>query len=1208
MLRSRRSPEFIAKLSGWVRDHNRGNDVPMVSSNVLEEVESSEALSVTQKSQRLLLEAVRGQKKLGERFNINEPRFIAASHSQDKSEVAVLLRVLSDQGLIKTVALGGKTEILPRGYTEAERLEEEAHGPDVEAQPEFDSTDSSASTGSSNTTHAIGAPEFFRTLDVPITQAFRDLFAIAAAYSRAKKSEQGTISSTCFLFAAADGWQGRVITPTVVETATLDATSSVIRESHIEEFETLAVNLFERTDTFQIPDQAGLILNEDGVIDFDAFDFSGIGLSPYLKNTLEYSYRIANETFGDNAVSIAHLLINIFLSPSSNLASQFEDMGIRSSEVASNIARAASFADPINQNLWEDFGNGITAIKAERVDYGDEVSGESLVPVHAWVTSGSPQENRKTRLKERNAGETLRWQVPKSVRKGDYLFMWVTGGPGFHYILRALDDAQPDTISGKAKHSTELNILARFAQPVDMKTLRSNPVLEGWPLVKKNMQGVIARQPDGIEKDPRVWRALTTIIAQRNPDTASLLEKIEADLLPRPAIVQEGQIRVRRDDAERDHDALGRAPLAVSLAWTLHEIWCTEQGLAPFPSRTPHRDAAGFVAHIDAPWGGGKTSFANLIARTLNPELDGKVPEFLKELYPDRTDMSGLFISACHETGKLKDIEARDYRWDSRGRRPWIIVEFNAWQKQHVDPPWWSFYQTIRKACFAAIRKDGVPTVFQELDGRYCTKNENWLDRFDRIRALWLRELWWRFWTPKVRRSVMVLLLVIAAALVLRQFDQFDLKSLQKSISGSDDWSLSTLISTAVTVVLGGASALWSLFAAFTQSLLPGTPEAAKNYSLGSADPFARFRSHFAQMMEQIQRPVLVIIDDVDRCEPQFIVEMTRGLQTILTSPRVVYLLLGDRNWIEQAFEICHKDMKDINVGPEHTFGGRFVEKAIQLSFVLPGIGEHKEDYVREVLTGRAARRQTDSGASGLRAAAGTADEHTIPAQKPTELDQDGTVDISAEERQALRSRISKADSAQEIDAAGAEAIDSRAGADPGRTRAYQRAVREEVVLRRAAQKEEVEEAIRHRLQPLGRFLPENPRHIKRIINAVSMYQNSILLTEENYGDAEFGGTRWRQLVIGVVLMVGYPKSWSYLAKYPEWTDSLIAEKKSRPDSPNKDAEDDVAYAALKANANFIALLSKTDLLDSSLTDSVKTEIASDVVHWLNRVIPIAAG
>jgi len=130
MLRNRRSSEFIAKLSGWVRDHNRGTDVPMISSNVLKEVDDSKALSVTERSQRLLLEALRGQKKLGDHFNINEPRFIAASHSQDESEVGVLLRVLTEQNLMKATMKEDETEILPRGYTEAEKLEKEVPEPD----------------------------------------------------------------------------------------------------------------------------------------------------------------------------------------------------------------------------------------------------------------------------------------------------------------------------------------------------------------------------------------------------------------------------------------------------------------------------------------------------------------------------------------------------------------------------------------------------------------------------------------------------------------------------------------------------------------------------------------------------------------------------------------------------------------------------------------------------------------------------------------------------------------------------------------------------------------------------------------------------------------------------------------------------------------------------------------------------------------------
>ena len=206
MLRRLRSPEFIAKLSGWVRDQNRGNDIPMISSSTLDEVNASRTLSITEKSQRLLLEAIRGQKKIGEHFNINEPRFIAASHSQDASEVHILVRILTEQGLMKTKTLDGITEILPGGYGEVEKLMKVTPEPTASTVIANSMNDDNAGDLSDGTKHAGRASEFFRSLNIPLTRALRDLLTIAAAYSRAKKKRQNIISSTCVLFAIVRAW------------------------------------------------------------------------------------------------------------------------------------------------------------------------------------------------------------------------------------------------------------------------------------------------------------------------------------------------------------------------------------------------------------------------------------------------------------------------------------------------------------------------------------------------------------------------------------------------------------------------------------------------------------------------------------------------------------------------------------------------------------------------------------------------------------------------------------------------------------------------------------------------------------------------------------------------------------------------------------------------------------------------------------------
>src|SRR5262249_49179442 len=124
-----------------------------------------------------------------------------------------------------------------------------------------------------------------------------------------------------------------------------------------------------------------------------------------------------------------------------------------------------------------------------------------------------------------------------------------------------------------------------------------------------------------------------------------------------------GEIVFIGDAPKRDEDFLRRAELAFILAARLNRIWdemnpCTGQEpiLAPEcrrawnrivrrenGTRDPRQETilaatfwrasnwiigrehgtsayqAGFVVHLDAPWGGGKTTFANYVGRILNP-------------------------------------------------------------------------------------------------------------------------------------------------------------------------------------------------------------------------------------------------------------------------------------------------------------------------------------------------------------------------------------------------------------------------------------------------------------------------------------------------------------------------------------------------------------------------------------------------------------
>ncbi|WP_422039068.1 P-loop NTPase fold protein [Roseibium sp.] len=846
-------------------------------------------------------------------------------------------------------------------------------------------------------------------------------------------------------------------------------------------------------------------------------------------------------------------------------------------------------------------------VESEGTSEEDAEPSESVPAArNVWLLQYNPDQWSPTGAFQK--GEALWWKtrkaLPRDLEPGDLVIYWRTkktgGVVGTGTVLsNELSPKDEDDWSGFQTKVLEFD---------ESRLVPRTEAIEAAGIDRKYWQGAVLDLPE----DQAV--RLNEFLVSRGwqPFLSDAPDPVQDAFLDIDDVARQritGEISMRRDDAERDHDALGRAPLAMALAWALHEIWCDVQGLGDGADRHSQEEAPGFVAHVDAPWGGGKTSFANLIARTLHPGLDDKVPEFLQKRYPDRTDMSGLFLAAAHEKGGLVENERAKY--DRTARRPWIIVPYNAWLNQHVDPPWWSFYQTIRKVCFRAIREEGCPEVVQKGDGSYRNRQESWFDRFDRWRGLWVRELWWRLTTPKVAIQLVIAGASFVVGYLLYQFGIV--------AAGSDKAVVATTsgIGVVLALITGSGSFVVAAVTVLADALAPGRNALGERVALGSTDPLRRFRRHFARMMQAVERPVLVIIDDIDRCEPKFVVEMTRGLQTILKSPRVVYLLLGDRNWIEQAFEVCHEDMNKIDVGAEHTFGGRFVEKAIQLSFILPSISGKKEDYVREVLTGR--RSGSAGGAAAPPAgdqnaaaeangtsrpnapAGGTVEDGGKPEARSGETSGDFPAEVSPDELLRVRREMSQARTAQEISAVGAEQSKTVGG-----DRALKRAVREEAVLRRAAQREEVEEAIRHWLQPLARFLPGNPRHIKRIINAVFMYQNSLLLTEEDYDEADFGGEQWRQLVIGVVLMVGYPNSWSILSRHPDWVEPLSAGLETLPASGSPDKETLEAYKKLQRNTNFVELLSKTELRNSD-GEVQETHITEETVRWLNDLIPLNA-
>ena len=117
------------RISGWVLDQNRNRTVPTISSGVLKNVAARALPTFTERANRLLLEALQQQERVGESIDISEPRFLNATYSQDANEVDLLARLLSDKGLMKGMDIANKSggvvssyDVLPRGYAAADEL------------------------------------------------------------------------------------------------------------------------------------------------------------------------------------------------------------------------------------------------------------------------------------------------------------------------------------------------------------------------------------------------------------------------------------------------------------------------------------------------------------------------------------------------------------------------------------------------------------------------------------------------------------------------------------------------------------------------------------------------------------------------------------------------------------------------------------------------------------------------------------------------------------------------------------------------------------------------------------------------------------------------------------------------------------------------------------------------------------------------------
>lgn len=115
------------------------------------------------------------------------------------------------------------------------------------------------------------------------------------------------------------------------------------------------------------------------------------------------------------------------------------------------------------------------------------------------------------------------------------------------------------------------------------------------------------------------------------------------------------------------------------------------------------------------------------------------------------------------------------------------------------------------------------------------------------------------------------------------------------------------LFSQAFTVVGLVLSALNALL----DSLFLGSSNAALNYVRTAQNPVDKLSKHFTDLVEWIPRPITIFIDDLDRCQDKYVVELLEGIQTLFSNKSVInssnksviYVIAADRRWLYTSYK-----------------------------------------------------------------------------------------------------------------------------------------------------------------------------------------------------------------------------------------------------------------------------------------------------------------
>ncbi|WP_303315273.1 P-loop NTPase fold protein [Flavivirga abyssicola] len=328
-----------------------------------------------------------------------------------------------------------------------------------------------------------------------------------------------------------------------------------------------------------------------------------------------------------------------------------------------------------------------------------------------------------------------------------------------------------------------------------------------------------------------------------------------------------------------NEDKLGRDPVAKAFVDLIKKDVFTE--------KLNHS----FIVHLQGKWGAGKSSFLNFVKNNLNA-----------------------------------------------GKEQWVIVEYNAWQNQHMSPPWWSLIDQVYLKSRAQL---------------------NGLAYFQ----LWRKEVFRRIWRYSGWQKIIAFILFSLSIICILFFGEDIINIFNETtavIQNGKDISKKSVITKLgdfgklILTISSLLGILYGLTKFVTIPFFINSSKDAESFVLKASDPMNQVKKHFNDLVDDInkekKRQLAIFIDDIDRCNKEYVVCLLEGIQTLFRDKRVLYIVAGDKNWITTSFANTYEEFESEDIG-KNQLGELFIEKAFQLSFRLSNISEEsKQNYWNHIL------------------------------------------------------------------------------------------------------------------------------------------------------------------------------------------------------------------------------------------------------------------